>query len=87
MSTEKEQQKEQKQEYKKEVLDAAEKPEVKNISIQEVMSQYPIDREKARDVLLMEMSSSLIRISKSLEAMTQGLVATNTHLSEANRRP
>jgi hypothetical protein len=81
MSTEQE----QKKEDKEEVLDAAEKPEVKNISVEQVFSQYPIDRDKARDVLFMEISSSLLKISQSLEAINQGLVATNSHLAESNQ--
>jgi hypothetical protein len=83
MSTEKEEKEEQK---KEEVLDAAEKPEVKNISVEQVFSQYPIDRDKARDVLFMEISSNILKIAKSLEAITQGLVATNSHLGKMSRK-
>jgi len=59
-------------------------PEVQNISVQQILSTYPIDREKCRDVVLVEMSSNILRIANSLEAITQGLVAANSHLSKMN---
>ena len=54
------------------------------LSVEEVFNQYPVDRDKARDAVLMEMSKSLIRISASMDAIVQGLVAINTHLAESN---
>jgi hypothetical protein len=58
----------------------------KNISIQEILNTYPIDREKCRDVLLVEMSQSLVRIANSLEGISQGLIVANTHLSAMNSK-
>jgi len=57
---------------------------LKVLSVEEVFNQYPVDRDKARDAVLMEMSKSLIRISASMDAIVQGLVAINTHLAESN---
>lgn len=57
-----------------------------NISIQEILNNYPIDREKCRDVLLVEMSQSLVRIANSLEGISQGLIVANTHLSVMNSK-
>jgi len=54
------------------------------LSVEEVFNQYPVDRDKARDAVLMEMSKSLIRISASMDAIAQGLVAVSSHLAEAN---
>ena len=61
-------------------------PEVQNISVQQILSTYPIDREKCRDVVLVEMSSNILRIANSLEAITQGLVAANSHLSQISKK-
>jgi hypothetical protein len=61
-----------------------EKPTPQNISVQEILSSYPIDREKCRDVILVEMSANIQRIANSLEAITQGLVAANSHLAKSN---
>jgi hypothetical protein len=58
----------------------------KNISIQEILNTYPIDREKCRDVLLVEMSQSLVRIANSLEGISQGFIVANTHLSAMNSK-
>ncbi len=52
-----------------------------SISIQDILNTYPIDRDKCRDVLLVEMSRSLGRVADTLEAMSQGLIVANTHLS------
>ena len=61
-----------------------ETPQPQTVSIQDILNTYPIDREKCRDVLLVEMSKSLIRIADSIEAVSQSLVVINTHLSEVN---
>ena len=58
-----------------------ETPQPQNISIQDILNTYPIDREKCRDVILVELSRSMLRIADSVEAMSQGLVVVNTHLS------
>lgn len=65
-----------------------EKPEVNkpegapsSVSIQDILNNYPIDRDKCRDVLLVEISKSLIQIAGSLEGISQGLIVANTHLS------
>ena len=51
------------------------------ISIQEIMNNYPIDRDKCRDVIMIENSAILRKISESLEAISQSLIVTNTHLN------
>lgn len=55
-----------------------------NISIQEILANYPIDRDKCRDVLFVEISKSLVQIAVSLEGISQGLIVANTHLSAMN---
>lgn len=57
-----------------------------NVSIQEILGTYPIDREKCRDVLLVEISKSLVRIANSVEGISQGLIVANTHLSAMNSK-
>jgi len=57
-----------------------------NVSIQEILANYPIDREKCRDVLLVEISKSLVQIAGSLEGISQGLIVANTHLSAMNSK-
>ena len=59
-------------------------PQPQAVSIQDILNTYPIDREKCRDVLMVEMSKSLIRIADSLEGISQGLIVANTHLSKMN---
>jgi len=56
------------------------------ISIQDILNSYPIDRDKCRDVILLEMSVNLKRIADSLEAVSQGLIVANTHLSSLTKR-
>jgi hypothetical protein len=56
------------------------KPAPQNISIQEILGSYPIDRDKCRDVLLVEMSTSLRRIADSLEAIPQALLLISKEL-------
>ena len=58
----------------------------KSISVQDILNNYPIDREKCRDVLMMEMSQNLVRIANSLEAITQGFIVVNTHLSQISKK-
>ena len=60
--------------------------QAKSVSIQEILSSYPIDREKCRDVVLVEMSTNIRRIADSLDAITQGLVAANSHLSQISKK-
>ena len=55
---------------------------VQSVSIQDILSTYPIDRDKCRDVLLVEMSRNMTRIADSLEAVSQGIIVLNTHLSK-----
>lgn len=57
-----------------------------SISIQDILSGYPIDREKCRDVLMMESSRNIGRIADSLEAISQSLIVVNTHLSQMSRK-
>ena len=64
----------QKEETKEETK---EKPKM---SVQEVFGMYPIDREKARDVISMEISSCLLRIAASMEALPQALLTISQKL-------
>jgi hypothetical protein len=73
-------------EPKEEVKTEEKEPPVKNISINEVFSQYPIDRDKARDVLFMEISSSLLKIAQSLEALPQALLGISQKLENLNKK-
>ena len=57
-----------------------------SISIQDILNTYPIDRDKCRDVLLVEVSKNLVRIADSLEGISQGLIVANTHLSAMNKK-
>ena len=50
--------------------EAKEQPQVRSLSIEEVLNQYPVDREKARDVVLMEISKNLASIANSLSTIT-----------------
>lgn len=56
-----------------------------SISIQDILNTYPIDRDKCRDVLLVEISKNMGRLAESIEAISQSLVVVNTHLSQANK--
>lgn len=67
------------------VAQAAGATEPQSISIQDILNTYPIDREKCRDVVLLEGSGTLRRIADSLDAISQSLIVINTHLSEANK--
>ena len=60
------------------------KEEITGVSVEQILSAYPIDREKCRDVVLVEMSKTLARIAVSLEAISQGLIVANTHLTKMN---
>ena len=53
-----------------------------SISIQDILNTYPIDREKCRDVVMLEISGNLRRIADSLEGLSQGMIVANTHLSD-----
>jgi hypothetical protein len=58
----------------------------KTVSIQDILNGYPVDREKCRDVLMMEASRNIGRIADSLEAISQSLIVVNTHLSQMNKK-
>jgi len=46
------------------------KPEQqKSISVEQILGMYPIDRERAKDTVLLEISKSLSSISNSLSTM------------------
>ena len=64
--------------------DATPQPQPQSISVQEILNSYPIDRDKCRDVVLLEISGNMKRIADSLDAISQGLIVANTHVSEAN---
>lgn len=61
-----------------------EQQEVRSVSVQDILGQYPIDREKARDVLTVEISASLIKVASSLQAIQQSMVVLNSHLETMN---
>ena len=56
----------------------------KLISVEEILGGYPLDRDKCRDVILLELSRNIGRIAQTLEAISQGLIVTNTRLEESN---
>lgn len=60
--------------------------EAKKISVEEILGAYPLDREKCRDVILVEMSRSLLRIAASLEAIPQALLGINQKLEDIARK-
>jgi len=62
-----------------------EKPQPQSISIQDILNTYPIDRDKCRDVLMVEASGNIRRIADSLEGISQGLIVANTHLSDLKK--
>ncbi len=55
------------------------------ISVEEFLGGYPLDREKCRDVILVEMSRNLGKIAQSLEAINQSLIVVNTHLDNIKK--
>ncbi len=59
-----------------------EQPQPQKISVEQVLAGYPLDREKCRDVVVLEISKSLIRIATSLEALPQTLLLANKKLDE-----
>jgi hypothetical protein len=62
------------------------KKEPRSLSVEEVFNQYPVDREKARDVLLMEISSSLLKIAASMETLPQALLGITQKLENLKKR-
>ena len=62
----------------------AQKPQT--ISIQDILNTYPIDRDKCRDVVMLEISANLRKIADSLEGISQGLIVANTHLSDMKKQ-
>lgn len=48
-------------------VEKTEEAEVKAPSIQDIINNYPIDRERARDVLLLSISNGVSRIANALE--------------------
>ena len=73
-------------EKNKETIEKVLKEEVKKHSVQEVFNQYPVDRDKARDVVLVEISSSLLRIAASMEALPQALLGITQKLENLNKK-
>ena len=63
-----------------------EKPQPQSISIQDILNTYPIDRDKCRDVVMLEISGNLRRIADSLEGLSQGMIVANTHLSDMKKQ-
>jgi hypothetical protein len=59
--------------------------EVKPVSVEQILGNYPIDREKCRDVMILDISRALLKISNTLEGISQGLVALNSYMAENNR--
>ena len=68
-----------------EKIEKVEKKEIR-ISVEEIFSKYPVDRDRARDVILMEISSSLLRMAASLEAIPQTLLQINDKLEKMSRK-
>lgn len=60
----------------------AEQP--RSVHVRDIFATYPIDREKARDVVLMDISASLGSIAQSMQAVQQSLIVLNSHLEKAN---
>ena len=54
----------------KDEVEAKEAPPV-NMSVEQVLNLYPIDREKARDVVMIDVSKNLLRIADSLDMMVK----------------
>lgn len=69
-----------------EVKEAKEQPQVRSLSIEEVLNQYPVDREKARDVLLIEISKTLVRISESLRAIPEAILLLSTKIEDERKK-
>jgi hypothetical protein len=63
-----------------------EQPQQQTISVQDILNTYPIDRDKCRDVLMIEISGNLRRIANSLEGISQALIVANTHLSDLKNK-
>ncbi len=57
------------------------------ISVEKILNQYPLDRDKCRDVVMLEISKSLIRIAASLEAIPQALLGINKKIEDLSRKP
>ena len=57
-------------------------PPQKTLSAEEVMSSYPVDREKARDAVLVELSKSLVRIASSMEAIPHALLQISDRIGK-----
>ena len=66
--------------------EAKEQPQGRNLSIEEVLNQYPVDREKARDVLLIEISKTLVRISESLRAIPEAILLLSTKIEDERKK-
>ena len=52
-----------------------EQPEPQKISVEQILGIYPLDREKARDTIQLEMSRNLNRIANALEGILRLKVA------------
>jgi hypothetical protein len=57
----------------------------RSISIEEVLGSYPVDREKVRDVLLIDISKSLIKIADSMPAITEALVLLGKKIEDGKK--
>ena len=66
--------------------EAKEQPQARSLSIEEVLNQYPVDREKARDVLLIEISKTLIKISESLRAIPEAILLLSTKIEDDRKK-
>ena len=61
-------------------------PQPQTISVQDILNTYPIDRDKCRDVVMLEISGNLRRIAAAMEGISQGLIVANTHLSDLKNK-
>ena len=58
----------------------------KSLSVEDILNQYPIDREKVRDIVTLEISKSLTRIAASLEVLPQALLGITQKLENLSKR-
>ena len=63
-----------------------EQQEVQQISVEQILNGYPLDRDKCRDVIFLDASRNLGRIAQSLEAISQALVVVNTNLANLAKK-
>jgi hypothetical protein len=68
-----------------EAVNKPEQPETRNLSIEEVLGQYPVDRDRARDVVFLEISKNLFSIANSLKAIPEALLLLGKKIEDAKK--